>query len=179
MSSHLSLRQASYISNTQFLVTRYPNISNSCNICDFLTAGEDKVDQVNSDRFTCESRHHIGRSGRLSDYHSRTDRPKTGKQETQPECLPTRLFQILVKLIFSFAYGFMCVTCYKNQWKGTHPNTAITIGLIWISSYSVIFIGPRSDHSLPMSLTNWLTDWLTDDLVEDLMNWPLLMESNI
>ena len=35
-----------------------------------------------------------------------------------------------------------------------------------------IFIGPRSDHSLPMSLTNWLTDSLTHDLVEDWMNWP-------
>ena len=29
-------------------------------------------------------------------------------------------------------------------------------------------IGPRSDHSLPLSVT----DWLTDDLVEDWMNWP-------
>ena len=31
-----------------------------------------------------------------------------------------------------------------------------------------VFIGPRSDHSLPMSLTNWLTN----ELVEDGMNWP-------
>ena len=30
-----------------------------------------------------------------------------------------------------------------------------------------IFIGPRSDHSLPMSVTHSLTDSLTDDLVED------------
>ena len=130
-SCHSSLRQASCISNTQFLVTRYPNISNSCNICDFLIVGERKVDQVNSDRFTCVSRHHIGRSGRLSDYHSATDRPKTGKQETQPKCLPRRLFQILVKLIFPFAYVLIiCVTCYKNQWKGSHPNTTVAIGLI-------------------------------------------------
>ena len=35
-----------------------------------------------------------------------------------------------------------------------------------------IFIGPRSDHSLPMSVTDWLTNWLTNDLVEDWMNWP-------
>ena len=39
VSCHSSWRQASDISNTQFLVTRYPNISNSCNICDFLIAG--------------------------------------------------------------------------------------------------------------------------------------------
>ena len=32
--------------------------------------------------------------------------------------------------------------------------------------FSDIFIGPRSDHSLPMSLTDWLTDKL-----EDWMNW--------
>ena len=31
-----------------------------------------------------------------------------------------------------------------------------------------LIIGPRSDHSLRMSLT----DWLTDDLVGDWMNWP-------
>ena len=31
-----------------------------------------------------------------------------------------------------------------------------------------LFIGPRSDHSLPMSVTNWMTN----ELVEDLMNWP-------
>ena len=35
--------------------------------------------------------------------------------------------------------------------------------IIW-----TFFIGPRSDHSLPMSVTHWLTH----DLVEDLMNWP-------
>ena len=36
-----------------------------------------------------------------------------------------------------------------------------------------VFIRPRSDHSLPMSVTNSLTDWLTNLLnVEDLMNWP-------
>ena len=33
-----------------------------------------------------------------------------------------------------------------------------------------LFIGPRSDHSLPMSVTHSLTHSLTDDLVEDLMN---------
>ena len=27
------------------------------------------------------------------------------------------------------------------------------------SPWLMIFIGPRSDHSLPMSVTNWLTDW--------------------
>ena len=53
-----------------------------------------------------------------------------------------------------------------------------------LPQYSVLFIGPRSDHSLRMSVTDWLTDslthWLTNDLVEDeWMNWPLLMESNI
>ena len=30
-----------------------------------------------------------------------------------------------------------------------------------VMSCHEIFIGPRSDHSLPMSLTNWLTDSLT------------------
>ena len=34
------------------------------------------------------------------------------------------------------------------------------------------FIGPRSHHSLPMSVTNWLTHSLTDDLVEYWINWP-------
>ena len=38
------------------------------------------------------------------------------------------------------------------------------------------FIGPRSDHSLPMSVTNWLTHWLTDKLVEDWMNKPKYAE---
>ena len=40
------------------------------------------------------------------------------------------------------------------------------------------FIGPRSDHSLPISLTNWLIDELVETfchgLVENWMNWPLL-----
>ena len=49
----------------------------------------------------------------------------------------------------------------------------------------LLFIGPRSDRSLRMSLTDWLTQWLTafwnwcHNLVEDGMNWLLLMESNI
>ena len=37
-----------------------------------------------------------------------------------------------------------------------------------LSSVFYIFIGPRSDHSLPMSVTHSLTD----DLVKDWMNWP-------
>ena len=48
-----------------------------------------------------------------------------------------------------------------HQW--THYVTQVT---------PIIFIGPRSDHSLPMSVTDWLTDWLSHDLVEDIMNWP-------
>ena len=27
----------------------------------------------------------------------------------------------------------------------------------YVSYFAYIFIGPRSDHSLPMSVTNWLT----------------------
>ena len=45
----------------------------------------------------------------------------------------------------------------------------------WMKSPKIdvnIFIGPWSDHSLPMSLTDSLTHWLTDELVEDWMNWP-------
>ena len=42
-----------------------------------------------------------------------------------------------------------------------------------LSTFYKFFIGPRSDHSLRISLT----EWLTDDLVEDGMNWPVLMES--
>ena len=48
----------------------------------------------------------------------------------------------------------------------------VYISLILWALVGFIFIGPRSDHSLPMSLTNWLTDSLTHDLVEDWMNWP-------
>ena len=29
-------------------------------------------------------------------------------------------------------------------------------------NWIMLFIGPRSDHGLPMSVTNWLTDWLTN-----------------
>ena len=39
-------------------------------------------------------------------------------------------------------------------------------------SHRCLFIGPRSDHGLPMSLNDSLTDWLTDKLVEDWLNWP-------
>ena len=39
-------------------------------------------------------------------------------------------------------------------------------GSIW--KHCCIFIGPRSDQSLPLSVTNSLTH----DLVEDWMNWP-------
>ena len=46
-------------------------------------------------------------------------------------------------------------------------------GLIFfnICSFFSFFIRPRSDHSLPMSVTHWLTDSLTHELVEDWMNW--------
>ena len=40
----------------------------------------------------------------------------------------------------------------------------------------LIVIGPRSDHSLLMSVTNWLTHWLTDKLVEDWINKPKYAE---
>ena len=68
--------------------------------------------------------------------------------------------------------------CYIKDILNLLANKKIQFWIV-----SSILIGPRSDHSLPMSvtdsLTHWLTDWLTDDLVEDLMNWPFLMESNI
>ena len=32
----------------------------------------------------------------------------------------------------------------------------------------MLFIGPWSDHGLPMSVTNWLTDWLTNSLTRSL-----------
>ena len=61
----------------------------------------------------------------------------------------------------------------------THMHTAVTAGLYYISPGHdilsldfTIFIGPRSNHSLPMSLTHWLTNSLNDDLVEDWINWP-------
>ena len=61
---------------------------------------------------------------------------------------------------------------YIYTWRNVYAK----IWKLWIGkAKGAIFIGPRSDHSLPMSLT----DWLTDDLDEDLMNWPLLLESNI
>ena len=64
---------------------------------------------------------------------------------------------------------------------------SITLHKFWLGNWKElvheekrnVFIGPRSAHSVPMSVTNSLTNWLTDDLVEDWMNWPLLMESNI
>ena len=40
------------------------------------------------------------------------------------------------------------------------------------SNSETIFIGPRSDHSLRMSVTNSLTN----NLVEDWMNWPTYAE---
>ena len=32
-------------------------------------------------------------------------------------------------------------------------------------SLEIVFIGPRSDHSLPMSVTDWLTDWLREAIL--------------
>ena len=52
--------------------------------------------------------------------------------------------------------------CKKN-WQKKTPDPRF--------SYKWFFIGPRSDHSLPMSGTHWLTHWLTDDLLE-LMSRP-------
>ena len=43
---------------------------------------------------------------------------------------------------------------------------AIVFALLFAFPF-VFFIGPRSDHSLPMSVTHSLTDSLTHDLVED------------
>ena len=61
---------------------------------------------------------------------------------------------------------------YIYTWRNVYAK----IWKLWIGkAKGAIFIGPRSDHSVPMSLT----DWLTNDLVEDLINWPFLLESNI
>ena len=48
--------------------------------------------------------------------------------------------------------------------------------LFWLTKKKLLFIEPRSDHSLLMSVTNWLTHWLTDKLVEDWMNKPKYAE---
>ena len=65
-----------------------------------------------------------------------------------------------------FIYGFVklptqiSLTCYMNVsnfWYGFLKN----------------FMGPRSDHSLPMSVTNWLTDWLTHWLTDWRPSWRL------
>ena len=68
-------------------------------------------------------------------------------------------------------FTIFCFLEMKKQRQNLFVNNELSNLLLswWI------FIGPRSDHSLPMSLT----DSLTDKLVEDLMNWPLLMETNI
>ena len=47
------------------------------------------------------------------------------------------------------------------QWfpfKRTAPQF-FTASLYHLCLSSLIFIGPRSDHSLPMSVTHWLTNW--------------------
>ena len=48
--------------------------------------------------------------------------------------------------------------------NSTKENEHLLSPLIWPS----FFIGPRSDHSLRMSVTHSLTE----ELVEDWMNWP-------
>ena len=66
--------------------------------------------------------------------------------------------------------GFQDSTCWSVFFVMNFSMSSLS------NSYS-FFIGPRSDHSLPMSVTDSLTDWLTDELVEDLMNWPLTMQT--
>ena len=48
-----------------------------------------------------------------------------------------------------------------------HGNVILSDFLFYEMAPLHLFIGPRSDHSLPMSLTNWLTNWLTNLLKLD------------
>ena len=40
-------------------------------------------------------------------------------------------------------------------------HTLLVLKLFGLKIWSCIFIGPRSDHSIPMSVTDWLTHWFT------------------
>ena len=40
----------------------------------------------------------------------------------------------------------------------------------------MFFIGPESDHCLPLSLTNWLTHWLNDSCLVNLIDVTLACE---
>ena len=43
-------------------------------------------------------------------------------------------------------------------------------------SLCFIFIGPESDHCLPLSLTDWLTDWLTHSCLVNFIDVTLACE---
>ena len=60
---------------------------------------------------------------------------------------------------------------YVKEWCINNVNRVNRVNSVnSFNSYSavlppspmVFFIGPRSDHSLPMSVTDWLTHWLTN-----------------
>ena len=59
---------------------------------------------------------------------------------------------------------------YSQFWSKTPFSHILAIFVPFYGLLRPFFIGPRSDHSLPMSLTNWLTHSLTNKLVEDWMN---------
>ena len=51
-----------------------------------------------------------------------------------------------------------------------------TASLTNLVSLTPIFIGPESDHCLPLSLTHSLTDWLTDSCLVNLIDVALACE---
>ena len=122
------------------------------------------------------------------DKNNHTNVQRHGKQEGILYCIcnttipsqPYDIFQSQVGTLFRLSTVLIPSPIYIPENQVFSP-TSIHISEVYLSKYFClyflglnIFIGPRSDHSLPMSVTNWLTDSLSHDLVEDWMNWPFL-----
>ena len=101
--------------------------------------------------------------------------PFASKSEEQTEKTERRLRRATMVAHFVsplVATTFAVVYWVIGMYNVMHPGaTTQWMEIEYVQRWSLlpIFIGPRSDHSLPMSVTHSLTNWLTDDLVENLM----------
>ena len=50
---------------------------------------------------------------------------------------------------------------WQCRWSKAHKHTCFARSALSAGNHRMVFIGPRADHSLPMSLTHSLTDKLT------------------
>ena len=83
-----------------------------------------------------------------------------------------------IQFLWEWSAQLCCMCIWKKKNLSLFVTTYCSSTVYRFSYYGtfLFFIGPESDHCLPLSLTHWLTNWLTDSCLVNLIDVTLACE---